>query len=91
MANWRLLLDSASAKKGRNAMVSTGSLYGTVTNQTGELLRGVTLMLTGGQGPPKVQVSDAQGSFRFLSLTPGPYSVEAQLEGFQSSTTRLAI
>jgi len=67
-------------------MVSTGSLNGNVTNQTGELLRGVTITLTGGQGPPQVQVSNAQGSFRFLSLIPGSYSVKAQLEGFQTST-----
>lgn len=67
-------------------MGPTGSLYGTVTNQSGGILRGATLMLTGGQGPPEVQVSNAQGSFKFLSLTPGTYSVEAQLEGFQTST-----
>lgn len=67
-------------------MGPTGSLYGNVSNQSGSSLPGVTIMLTGGQGPPEVQVSDAQGSFRFLSLTPGSYSVEAQLEGFQTST-----
>ena len=67
-------------------MGTTGSLYGNVIDQSGEILRGATLMLTGGQGPPEIQVSDAQGSFKFLSLTPGSYSVEAQLEGFQTTT-----
>lgn len=67
-------------------MGPTGSLYGTVTNQSGSSLPGATIMLTGAFGPPEIQVSNAQGSFKFLSLTPGSYSVEAQLEGFQTST-----
>lgn len=66
-------------------MGPTGSLYGNVTNPSGAILRGVTLTLTG-QGPPQIQVSNAEGSFKFLSLIPGSYSVTAQLEGFQTST-----
>lgn len=65
-------------------MVRPGNLYGNVTDQTGLGLPGVTITLTG-QGPPQVQVTNPQGSFRYLFLSPGSYSVEAQLEGFQPS------
>lgn len=64
------------------AQLQTGNLFGTVTDQ-GSPLPGVTVTLTG-QGAPQVQVTDAQGQFRFLSLSPGSYSLGADLEGFKS-------
>ena len=61
--------------------LQTGNLYGTVVDNQGQALPGVTVTLTG-QGAPQVQVTNAQGQFRFLMLSPGSYQVEAQLEGF---------
>ena len=63
------------------AQLQSGNLYGTVTSATGETLPGVTLTLEGG-GAPQVQVSDEQGRFRFLGLSPGTYNVRAELQGF---------
>ncbi len=37
-------------------------------------------------GAPQVVVSNAEGRFRFLTLTPGTYSVSASLEGFETAT-----
>jgi hypothetical protein len=67
-----------------HAQLQSGNLYGTVIDQ-GSALPGVTVTLMGG-GAPQVQVTNAQGQFRFIGLSPGSYSLEAALEGFQSVT-----
>jgi hypothetical protein len=64
------------------AQLQSGNLFGTVKSPTGETLPGVTVTLTGG-GAPQVQVTDAQGRFRFPGLAPGSnYAVKAELQGF---------
>ena len=65
------------------AQLQSGSLYGTVVDDQGAPLPGVTVTV-GGQGAPIVQVTDAQGRFRFPTLSPGSYRLDAQLEGFSS-------
>ncbi|HEX3555216.1 MAG TPA: carboxypeptidase regulatory-like domain-containing protein [Thermoanaerobaculia bacterium] len=64
------------------AQLQSGNLYGTVKSLSGEILAGVTVTLTGA-GAPQVQVTDAQGRFRFPGLAPGSdYAVKAELQGF---------
>ncbi|HEV8581498.1 MAG TPA: TonB-dependent receptor [Thermoanaerobaculia bacterium] len=63
------------------AQLQSGNLYGTVLGPGGETLPGVTVTLTGG-GAPQTQVTDAQGRFRFLGLSPGSYSVRAEVQGY---------
>ena len=65
------------------AQLQTGNLYGTVTDDQGAALPGVTVTLTG-SGAPQVQVTNAQGQFRFLGLGPGQYDLKAELEGFST-------
>ncbi|HKI02355.1 MAG TPA: carboxypeptidase regulatory-like domain-containing protein [Thermoanaerobaculia bacterium] len=65
------------------AQLQTGNLYGTVTDDQGAALPGVTVTLTG-SGAPQVQVTNAQGQFRFLGLGPGQYDLRAELEGFST-------
>jgi hypothetical protein len=65
------------------AQLQTGNLFGTVSDDKGSPLPGVTVSLTT-SGAPQVQVTDAQGKFRFLSLGPGSYGLKAELEGFSS-------
>jgi hypothetical protein len=65
------------------AQLQTGNLYGTVTDDKGAPLPGVTVTLSG-QGAPQVQVTNAQGQFRFLGLTPASYQLKAELEGFST-------
>ncbi|MFL6194390.1 MAG: carboxypeptidase regulatory-like domain-containing protein [Thermoanaerobaculia bacterium] len=65
------------------AQLQTGNLYGEAKDQSGGVLPGVTVTLTGG-GAPQVQVTNAQGQFRFLSLSPGGYALRAELQGFST-------
>jgi hypothetical protein len=63
------------------AQLQTGNLYGKVSDQTGAALPGVTVTLDTGEAP-QVQVTNAQGEFRFLSLAPATYRIKAELQGF---------
>jgi hypothetical protein len=63
------------------AQFQTGNIYGKVQAKDGSLLPGVTVTLSG-VGAPQVAVSDAQGNFRFLSLSPGSYALRAELSGY---------
>ena len=63
------------------AQTQSGNLYGTVVSTDRTPLPGVTVTLLG-SGAPLIQVSDAQGKFRFPGLSPGSYRVKLELEGF---------
>ena len=65
------------------AQLQTGNIFGTVVDNQGAALPGVTVTLAG-IGAPQVQVTSAQGQFRFLGLSPGSYSIQAELEGFST-------
>ena len=79
------LLWSASS----SAQLSTaGALSGTVSDDTGAVLPGVTVELSGPalQGT-RAAVTDGTGRYRFVSVPPGDhYQVSASLPGFQSLT-----
>ncbi len=65
------------------AQLQTGNLFGTVVDEQGSPLPGVTVTLAG-QAAPQVQVTNAQGEFRFLGLGPASYQLKAELEGFST-------
>src|SRR5437016_8412640 len=67
------------------AQFQTGNIYGKVQAKDGSALPGVTVTLSG-QGAPANAVSDAQGNFRFLNLSPGGYTLKAELAGYGTST-----
>src|SRR5688572_18650137 len=58
------------------SQLQTGNLYGTTVDEQGAALPGVTVTVAG-VGAPIVQVTDAQGRFRFVNLTPDAYSLSA--------------
>src|SRR5919202_6704887 len=64
------------------AQTLTGSITGTIKDEQGAILPGVTVTLTGKQGT-QTQVTDASGTYRFPALEPGTYAVAAELSGFQ--------
>lgn len=69
------------AASGAFAQLGGGTLSGTVTDEQGGVLPGVTVTITG-LDRTNSTVSDEAGKFRFLNLAPGPYKVTAALQGF---------
>ena len=65
--------------------VQTGNIFGTVASKDGTELPGVTVTLTG-VGAPQSSVTDAQGKFRFINLSPGTYSLKADLAGYGTAS-----
>jgi Carboxypeptidase regulatory-like domain/TonB-dependent Receptor Plug Domain len=63
------------------AQIQSGAIGGSVRDEQGGLLPGVTVTA---QGVDATQtfVTDANGEFRFLNLAPGPYKITATLPGF---------
>ncbi len=63
-----------------------GRINGTVTDNTGAVLPGVTVTATSpALIQPQVQVTGMDGGFRFLALPPGVYDVDFELAGFQTT------
>jgi hypothetical protein len=73
------------------AQISTGSIYGTVADQSGAPLPGVTVTLSGANIGARTTTSDATGSFRFLNLDPGTYKVATALTGFSTVDRELKV
>ena len=63
----------------------TGNIYGTVVDEQGGRLPGVTVTLTG-IGAAKAQTTDARGEFRFPNLSPGVYTLVYELQSFAKVT-----
>ena len=63
----------------------SGNIFGKVTDNSGAGLPGVTVTLTG-VGAPQTTVTDNDGDFRFINLSPGQYSVKAELAGLGTAT-----
>ncbi|MEO8348527.1 MAG: carboxypeptidase-like regulatory domain-containing protein, partial [Acidobacteriota bacterium] len=63
----------------------TGNLYGYVEDEQGGRLPGVTVTLSG-IGAPRTQTTDARGEYRFVSLDPGNYTLNYDLQGFSKVT-----
>jgi hypothetical protein len=59
-----------------------GNLYGKTLTPDGASLPGVTVTVSG--QATQVQVTDANGDFRFLGLSPGNYQLTAELDGFST-------
>lgn len=64
--------------------VTTGAIGGTVTDQDGGRLPGVTVdVVQTNTGARSVVITDAEGRYLVPNLRPGTYTATAQLEGFR--------
>ena len=63
------------------AQDTTGTISGRIVDAQGLAVPGVTVTATGSQGA-KTAVTDSEGRFTVPFLTPGPYAVHAELQGF---------
>ena len=74
----------ALVASGAYAQTLTGSIAGTIKDEQGAVLPGVTVTLTGRTGSQQT-VTDAAGEYRFPGLEPGTYAIVAELSGFQTT------
>jgi hypothetical protein len=68
------------------AQFGVGSIGGTVTDESGAVLPGVTVTLSnpGVIGGDQSAVSDSNGAYQFTRLVPGTYTVKSELQGFRT-------
>jgi hypothetical protein len=65
------------------AQTSSTSLQGTVTDPSGGAIAGATVSLLNTESKTeRIIVSDAQGEYRFLLLSPGTYTLRVNAKGF---------
>jgi len=67
------------------AQVDTGTIYGTVTDESGAILPGASVTLSGEFGT-RSTVADRLGQFRFLNVDHGRHSLTVTMPGFAGIT-----
>jgi hypothetical protein len=72
------------------AQFATGNIYGSVSDESGAVLPGATVNLTGDLGT-KSTTTGSQGEFRFLNLDRGRYKVTVTLAGFTTVTQDVSV
>ena len=74
------------------AQTETGRVTGLVLDQTGAVLPGATVTLTGtGTGVARTTVTDEAGRYVISNLQPGPYTAKVELSGFTTQTANLVL
>ena len=82
--HWRLPSPRPRALAWRRS--ASAALTGTVKDDTGAVLPGVTVSITNKQtGKVYTVVSGSDGVYRLLDLEPGRYSVRFELTGFSTA------
>jgi len=78
-----VLLFSFSLVAAAAAQIGDGSLRGTVSDEQGLALPGVTVTATSPELlNPRTAVTDGNGNYRLANLPPGTYTLSGELEGF---------
>jgi hypothetical protein len=69
------------------------AVTGVVQDQTGAILPGahVTLLVSGSTTLAQTTLSDAAGAFRFERVTPGPYEIRTEFEGFKTKSIQIRV
>ena len=71
------------------AAQNTGSLSGTVVDNSGQVVPGATVTLTNERtADVRTQTSGGRGDFMFQAVPPGSYTVKIELAGFRSLKTQ---
>src|SRR5262245_48752460 len=81
----------AVAPRPSAAQFERGTISGTIVDQQGGVVPGVTVTAVHVQTQqPRTTLTDASGFYTFPNLTPGVYDLTVELDGFKK-TTRAAI
>jgi len=78
------------ASVGAFAQTATGNVYGKVVDQSGAVLPGASVTISGEAGS-RTSVTGADGTFRFLNLDPSDYTVTVNMQGFGSANRRIRV
>ena len=82
---WLLMLAAMPAA----AQVDTGTILGTVKDESGGVLPGATVTITHeGQGFTLTSVTRADGTYIFTPIRTGAYTVEVEFPGFRKGVRR---
>jgi hypothetical protein len=65
------------------AQFDRGSISGTINDQSGAVVPGVTVTVTNAQQQQRVGVTDGSGFYTFPNLQAGKYNLSAELQGFK--------
>jgi len=88
------LLAALSIGSGRLAAQTstTGDITGVVSDPSGSVIPNATVTLKDEtKGVTQQSTSNAQGTYRFYLLTPGPYTVSVTATGFQTTSRRVDV
>src|SRR4051812_33038198 len=82
-----LVMSIGSASTAFAQSVASGTIEGTVKDESGSVLPGVTVTATSPQLQvgQLVQVSDAAGAYKFVDLPAGTYRLKVELSGFSAA------
>jgi hypothetical protein len=64
-----------------------GSISGSVVDQSGALVAGAKVVLSGKQIPTRDVLTSADGEFSFIDVTPGPFQLTITATGFATQTS----
>ena len=87
-----LVLSVAGQASASAGQTSGGTIQGTITDDTGAVLPGVSVTATHTQSERSgTVVSDARGEYRITRLEAGSYDVQALLPGFRTNPTSVTV
>src|SRR4026208_2285885 len=71
------------------ATQNTGTISGTIIDNTGQVVPGAAITLVSeATSSPRSATSDAKGDFAFRAVEPGSYTVKVELTGFRTLERR---
>ena len=73
-----------------SAQIATGNIYGVVRDQSGALMPGANATITSDVGT-RSTVTGADGTFRFINLNRGDYTVTVSLSGFAAASRKVRV
>jgi hypothetical protein len=85
-----LLAAVASAPAAQAQVAATGNIYGTVRDESGAVLPGAVVELTGALGT-RSTTSGGQGEFRFVNVDHGTHEVTVNLTGFTGAARQVVV
>ena len=71
------------------AQTTTGSISGTISDQSNAVVAGATVTITStATGAERAAVTNSAGAFDFQALQPGIYTISVEAQGFKRAVTR---